>query len=154
MTDNPSETTGSDAIFTFRSSGRRPGTWVALAVFAAALLGAWSLLDANGWIIAILAAFGLPAIYDLVANPPAGFTLTAKDVRWFSGGQHVTLPRRTIDHLRLDTRLDFSVRASLVLESGRKLRVPFEATPPHRTLEAAFEAENLRVKRFHFQLFQ
>ena len=42
-----------------------------------------------------------------------------------------------VDHIRLDTRLDFSVRASIVLPNGRKIRVPFEATPPHQAFEDA-----------------
>ena len=59
-----------------------------------------------------------------------------------------------IDHFRLDTRLDFSVRATVVLRSGRKIRLPFEATPPHQAFEDALTARGVTVKRFHFQLLQ
>ena len=57
-----------------------------------------------------------------------------------------------IDHMRFDTRLDFSVRVSAVLADRRKVRLPYEALPQHKRLEAACHAHGLRVERHHFSL--
>ena len=58
-----------------------------------------------------------------------------------------------IDYVRFDTRWDFSVRVSVVLNSGKKIRLPDESTPPHKVLEPVFEQAGFRVDRHHFTAF-
>lgn len=117
--------------------------WMALALAYFALQAAW-------WMVAFVGLFTLPALYDLVANPDAGFSLDEREMSWFSGKREATLHLSEIDHLRLDTRLDFSVRATAVLTTGHKVRLPFESTPPHAALEAACHAHGLPTRRHHF----
>lgn len=126
---------------------------ILIAVWAA-LLYLLIVLDAAPMIVAILAVFTLPALWDLVRNPLAGIDLSATHLRWFTGPRDAVIALSEIDHIRLDTRLDLSVRASIVLPSGRRIRMPFEATPPHQAFEDALTAQGVTVKRFHFQLLQ
>lgn len=140
--------------FTFARAGRSMAAMVVVGVVWAVLVAAWLWLDAAWWIVLGLGVFTLPALYDLALNPMAGLTLDDTELRWQSGARHVTLDLSEIDHMRLDTRLDFSVRATAMLRSGQKVRLPFEATPPHAAFETALEARGLRVKRYHFQLLQ
>jgi hypothetical protein len=122
------------------------GIWTALAaaivVFGAAL-----------WLMALLAFGTLPALWDLWRNPMAGLTLDDAVLRWFSGKRHAEVAFPEIDLVRFDTRLDFSVRATVILRTGRKLRLPFEATPPHLDFEAALVARGLKTERHHFSPF-
>lgn len=121
------------------------GIWTLLAL-------AWLLLDAAPLIIAGIAACTLPALYEYAAQPEARFTLDATHIRWHTPRSEADIALSGVDHLRLDTRLDLSVRLSVVLLSGRKLRVPVPATPPQPAVEAAAQAAGLAVKRHHFSL--
>ncbi|MDG1171038.1 MAG: hypothetical protein P8N14_17745 [Sulfitobacter sp.] len=140
--------------FTYRAQGRSlrgglvvGGIWLALA-------GLWLGLQANPWIMGFVALFTLPACWDLIRNPACGLTLNADQISWFSGRHHGQVALAQIDQVRLDTRLDMSVRTTLVLHSGAKIRLPFEATPPHRQFEDALNAKGLKTRRTHFQLMQ
>lgn len=111
-------------------------------------------LEAAPVVVAVLGVFTLPALWDLIRNPLAGVDLSATHLRWFTGPRDAVIALSEVDHIRLDTRLDFSVRASVVLPSGRKIRLPFESTPPHQAFEDALNLQGVTVKRFHFQLLQ
>ena len=140
--------------FTYRRAGRSTKGAVVVGAVWAVLAALWVFLDAAPWLVGILALCTLPALWDLIKNPSAGVTLTASRLRWFTGPRDARVALSEIDHVRLDTRLDFSVRATVVLRTGRKIRLPFEATPPHQPLEDALTARGVTVKRFHFQLLQ
>ena len=142
------------APYAYTRTARRLTAVLVVAAVLLTLLAAWFWLDAATWIVSGLALFTLPALYDLAVNPAAGLTLTHDTLSWHSGRRHAQVTLDEIDNLRLDTRLDFSVRASVVLRTGRKIRLPFEATPPHRAFETALEARGIKVMRFHFQLMQ
>jgi hypothetical protein len=118
------------------------------------LLAAWVLLDAAPLLIGILAACTAPLLWDLIRNPPAGLTLTQTHLAWHSGTRTAEIAIREIARVRLDTRLDFSVRATVVLKSGRALRIPFEATPRHHLFETALNAQDIPTERHHFSLRQ
>ena len=75
-------------------------------------------------ILAIVALFTLPALWDLTTNPIASLSLSPQALVWQRGKDKVTIPLDTIDHIRLDTRLDLSVRATVKLRSGQRLRIP------------------------------
>ncbi len=132
--------------------GRRPATLMVLLLIWAALLAAHTLLDAAPVIIAPLALFTLPALYDVVADPTAEFHLDSETLSWRAGRQQAQIAISEIDHLRLDTRLDLSVRLSVVRPSGHKIRVPYPATPPHRAVESAAIAAGIPLRRHHFTL--
>jgi len=140
--------------FSFRQSARRVSTAITVAAIWTALLAALVFLDAAWWIIAFLLAFTLPALWDLLRDTQSGLDLAPDRLSWFTGSRRADIPLEDIDHMRLDTRLDFSVRASAVLTSGRKIRLPFECTPPHQAFEDALSAHGLQVRRTHFQLRQ
>lgn len=140
--------------FTHHAQGRSRTTALVLLASWAGLLGLWLGLGAAGWIVLALGAFTLPALADLIRNPTAHLRLDDTTLRWSSGRRQLRLRLAEIDHIRLDTRLDLSVRATAVLVSGARLRLPFECTPPHHAFEAALTARGVAVKRFHFQLLQ
>lgn len=138
----------------FRRSARNRGTVITLGVIWVVLLAALLMLDAAWWIIAFLGAFTLPALWDLARDTQSGLDLSETDLSWFTGRRSAEIALEDIDHMRLDTRLDFSVRATAVLKTGRKVRLPFECTPPHQAFEDALSALGIQVRRTHFQLRQ
>ena len=132
--------------------GRSRTTLLVVAAIWATLVLAVLLVDAAPWLMGVIGAFTLPAVCDLASNPAAGFRLDDKGLHWFSGRREAEVGWHEIDHIRLDTRLDFSVRVSVVLHSGRKIRLPYESTPPDKALEASLTARGIRVERHHFSL--
>jgi hypothetical protein len=140
--------------FSFEQHARNRKTLLIVVGVWAALFAALVWLDAAPWIVVFLWAFTLPAVYDLIRNPKAGLHLDAHTLSWFSGRRAGEIDLSEIAHVRLDTRLDFSVRVTAVLVSGRKIRLPFECTPPHQAFEDALVARGVKTQRHHFQLLQ
>ncbi|MFK7838097.1 MAG: hypothetical protein AB8B60_17945 [Sulfitobacter sp.] len=140
--------------FTHHAQGRSRRTLIVVALIWLALLGLWLGVEANLWIVGFLALFTLPACWDLLTDPPSGLTLTDDTLSWFSGKRRAEVALEEIDHAHMNRRLDFSVKVTLVLKTGAKVRLPFEATPPDQDLEDAFAARDVRTKRTHFQLLQ
>lgn len=138
--------------FSYHHQGRNRATlWAVLALWGILILAIiW--VDAAPWLMGIIALFTVPALWDLYANPAAGMAFDDQQITWFSGKRHAELAWSEVDHVRLDTRLDFSVRATAVLVTGRKIRVPYEATPPHQVLEEALKRYNIQTQRHHFSL--
>jgi hypothetical protein len=142
------------ALYRFDRQGRSLGTLIALPLIWLALFAAWFFLKASPIIIGLVALCTLPALWDVIKNPSAGLTLGDGSLNWHSASRTAKASLSEIDHIRLDTRLDFSVRATLILKTGRKIRIPFEATPPHQTFETALNAHAIRTERHHFSLRQ
>jgi len=138
--------------YTYESQGRSTSTAAILAAIWAALLAAVLLLDAALWIMGALALATLPALFDLITNPVSTFTLDATHLRWTSGRQDAEIALREIDHLRFDTRLDMSVRLSVMRPSGVRIKVPYLATPPSAELESVAQQAGLKTQRHHFSL--
>ncbi len=139
--------------FDFTRHNRNPRTVTILICIYAALIGAVILIDAAWWLMAVLGLFTLPALWDLYADTSAGLSITEHKLEWFTGKRSADLDLDKIDHMRFDTRMDMSVRVTAVLHSGEKVRLPYEALPPHRRLETEFQNRDLRVIRHHFALF-
>ncbi|WP_187428724.1 hypothetical protein ROLI_011700 [Roseobacter fucihabitans] len=139
-------------VFSYHRNGRNTATiWAVLAVWGVLLLAIiW--VDAALWLMGIVAAFTLPALWDLWANPAAGLSFDDQGMTWFSAKRSASLRWSEVDHMRLDTRLDFSVRATAVLNTGQKIRLPYEATPPHQAFENALHAGGIKTQRHHFSL--
>ena len=142
------------APYSYTRQGRNKRTALVIIAIWTALVMAWVFLDMAPWIVVFLGAFTLPALWDHYANRLSGLTLDAERIAWFSGKRSGDVATDEIDLIRLDTRLDFSVRVTLVLTNGQKIRLPFEATPPHETLEKELNSRGLKTRRTHFQLFQ
>lgn len=138
--------------YSYISQGRRPATALIVVIVWGLVAAAYLLLDAAPVVLALIGAFTLPALYDLATNPRSTFTLDTTHLRWTSGRQKADIALSEIDHLRFDTRLDLSVRLSVVRPSGVKIRVPYPATPPHQQLEDLAQQAGLKTRRHHFSL--
>ncbi len=138
--------------YVYHSQGRRPATAFILIAIWAALVAAYQWLDAAPIILLLLGAFTLPALYDLVIDPRATFSLDDQHLRWSTLRQEAEIALSEIDHLRFDTRLDLSVRLTVVRPSGVKIRVPVPATPPQVLFEPIATEAGLKTVRHHFSL--
>ena len=136
--------------YRFVRHGRSRATLIAVGLAWVLCLVAALVFAAALWIVGLVLLFTLPALWDIWSGRTAGAEITARGLRWFSGRRSVDVARSEIDHVRLVTRPDLSVRAAVVLASGRKLRLPAEATPPHRAFVAALVAHGIRTERHHF----
>ena len=138
------------APFRFARAGRSRATTLTLAAAYLLIFAVWALLDAHPLILAALAVPTLPALADLWRNPQAVTCLDHDHLRWRDGRRQAEVALAEIDHLRMDTRLDLSVRTTVVLTSGERLRIPPAAQPPHRDFEQALTARRVAVRRHHF----
>ena len=87
-------------------------------------------LDAAWGILAVGALFVLPAIWDMVMDRVATMTVDDRSVQWKTAGQAGTVPLNDIVKVVLDTRLDQSIRMTLHLTDGARLRVPSDCVLP------------------------
>ena len=94
----------------------------------------------------------LPLLYDIVTNRTAGLRLDGQTLSWHLGPTRESLPLDSIDHIRFERRFDLSMRLTVVLRSGRRLRVPAPCLAPTQSLEEAFETANLRFEHHPFTL--
>ena len=134
-------------------TGRNRKTLTVLICIYALLVFLTVQFDAALWIMGIIAAFTLPALWDLYTNRSAGITLTNQHLKWHSGTRGSEIDLDDINKVRLDTRLDLSVKATIIPHEGRKIRLPYEATPPHKLLESELNARQIKTERHHFSLF-
>lgn len=141
------------APYTHHRDARSRGVTLVLALVYTALIGAVLWIDAAPWLMTLLALPTLPALYEQITNPAAGIELTAGGLRWFTGRRAGTLRLAEIGHMRFDTRWDLSVRVTAVLRSGKSVRLPWEALPPHRVFERELTARGIAVERHHFRVF-
>ena len=138
--------------YRFETSGRNAKTLITLlCVWGVIGLGVVA-IDASLWLAGLIFLCTIPALYDLLAGRRSGVSLSTAGLSWFAGKRTGDITWDKISHMRLDTRLDFSVRASAVLVSGRKERLPHEATPKADIFEAELTARDIKVERHHFSL--
>jgi hypothetical protein len=142
------------AHYTYQRRGRSTLAAVVVILIWLALTVGYIYLEASPWVLAILALFTLPAAVDFARDPESGLSLTQEALFWHTGARNGEIAFTEIDHVRMDTRLDFSVRITVYLATGRKIRLPFESTPPHEDFEKALKARDIATERFHFQLMQ
>ncbi|WP_299654135.1 hypothetical protein [uncultured Tateyamaria sp.] len=138
--------------YRYETTGRNRRTLVALGLVWGVIFLAIALLDASVILMALIALCTAPALYDLISGRRSGLVLGSDGLSWFAGRRTGEIAWNKIDHIRLDTRLDFSVRASAVLVSGRKVRIPLEATPPSEGFETTLTDRGITVRRHHFSL--
>lgn len=140
--------------YVFDRQGRSWGALLVVLAIWAALLAGWTWLDASPVVLGAVALFTLPALWDFWRNPRSGLRLGDGAIRWYSGRRQGHVDLCDLDRVRFDTRLDLSVRITLILTSGRKIRLPYEASPPHRAFEEALNRAGIRSERHHFTLSQ
>lgn len=138
--------------YAYETTGRNRATLITVSMVWVAVLVAIAVFDAALWLMALIVLFTAPALYDLISGRAAGVRVDGDGLHWFAGRRTGEIAWQRISHMRLDTRLDFSVRASAVLTSGRKVRLPLEATPPADVFEAELKDRGIKVERHHFSL--
>ncbi|WP_300031425.1 hypothetical protein [uncultured Roseobacter sp.] len=138
--------------FTYHRQGRSYTALITLVSIWSVLVVITLLLDAALWLVGLLALFTFPALLEFVRNPAAGLVMDASGIRWHTGRRSASVTLEEIEKVRLDTRLDFSVRVTLILTGGQRLRLPYEATPPHQAFETALHARGIKTERHHFSL--
>lgn len=136
--------------YTYRTVGRNWTTLITTVVVWGVLLVLILKVDMALWLAGIVFLFTLPAVYDLITARASGITLNAQQIAWYAGKQDGDIPKRLIDYIRLDTRLDLSVRCTLVLYSEQKIKIPFESCPKHQELENQLHAYGYKTRRQHF----
>ncbi len=139
--------------YRYTTQGRSPRTMLALAAAWIVLIGVYVILDASLWILGLLALTTVPAILDIWRNPVSGLTLDDQQLTWRTGRRSAQVGLEEIKALRLDRTWDFSIRASVVLQSGKKIRLPVEATPADTILEAELINRGISVERHPFSIF-
>ena len=137
--------------FRFERAGRSARTAAALGAVAA-LAVALAAIGAHPGILAATAILALPLAIDLWRAPTASLTLTDEALEWRQGAASASVPLAAIERVRLDTRLDLSVRATVETGQARPPRVPPPCMPPHKALEAALRDRGVEVRRRHFTL--
>ncbi len=138
--------------YAFETTGRNRATLIAVLAVWAVLALAVLWLEAAPWLMALFALATVPALIDLITGRASGLRLDEDGLHWFSGRRTGEIAWPRVSHIRLDTRLDFSIRASAVLNTGRKVRLPLEATPPSDLFEEALTSRGIKVERHHFSL--
>ncbi|TMV07944.1 hypothetical protein FGK63_10865 [Ruegeria sediminis] len=139
--------------YRFVRHNRAPRTVAILIAVYAALASLIILFDAAWWLVALLALATLPALWDVFTDTSAGLSIEDGELRWFTGKRSGRLALGEIEHMRFDTRWDLSVRVSACLDSGKRVRLPDEALPPHRQFEQVLSDCGLNVIRHHFRVF-
>ena len=139
--------------FVFTRAGRSLHTALILIAIYATLLSAIATIDAAWWLMTLLALLTIPALADLIRNPSAGIRLTPNQITWHTGARIASLGPDEIDHMRFDTRFDLSVRVTACLINAKRIRLPDESLPAHKTLEAELTARGITVERHHFTVF-
>lgn len=118
------------------------------------VLGALVLaIDFSPRIAGFMALFSLPILWEILANPKTMLRLNADSLEWGSAANPKSLKLDQIERVRFDTRLDMSVRVTVITAEGRKTRLPPQVVPPHRSFEQALIARGVKTERRHFSLF-
>lgn len=138
--------------YTFTRSARSPRAVAWVALWWAILLAVYFALNASPVIVLVLAAISLPALYDIGAGSTSEFQITNAEIKWRSGRRGAHLPRGQLKSVRLDTRLDLSLRMTLITYQGTKVRLPYECVPPTDAITAALTAHDVAFERHHFTL--
>lgn len=138
--------------FSFTRAGRTQATGIVLAVVYVALVAALIFLSVTFWIIAGLFLFTVPAIWDLVKNPKSGMEITDAAISWEHGKNSATIQKPEIERIRVDLRLDRSVKLTLIMKTGRKIRVTQPSIPPLAQLEQALQDHGYAYQKNPFSL--
>lgn len=138
--------------YRFENRGRSRRAFVALLLIWGLLLALINTIALSPWIAAPIALFTLPAAWEFLTDPHSQLSLDDHHLTWTSTQTADQVPLSMIKTVRFDTRLDLSVRVTLQLADGRKLRLPHACTPPHRQFETELKSRAITTERHHFSL--
>ena len=136
--------------FRFERRARSARSLLLVAAALLALLALVTVVGAAWWVAGAFALLTLPALVEALRDARTTLCLDAEGLSWASGRRRRRVPLDRIAEVRLSTTLDFSQRASLVLDSGERLRIPPECLPPGRALDAALAARAIPHRRSLF----
>jgi len=142
----------SEAPYRFTRSARAARSVILTAVWLMLCLQAYVIFEAHPGIVGVLAVFALPSLYEIAVGATSVLEVDDREVRWHSGHRSGAMPRGTLKSVRLDTRLDFSLRLTLQTHQGGKLRLPYECVPPAAELTQALTRHDIPFERHHFAL--
>ncbi len=134
------------------SRGRSTTALIVLTSIYVTLAALIAFISLSPWIALVLALFTLPALWEFATDPLSNFTLTKHNMSWSTPTVNDELATALILRVRFDTRLDLSVKVTVLLKDGRKLRLPHACTPPHMELEEALKSLGIATERHHFSL--
>ena len=124
-------------------------TWLGVSLVFWLFLG---LVSAH-WLLII--AFAIPPAltgWELWTNPVGRLALDSKTLSFGNGRQTREIALADIKRVRLIRRMDLSSLVTIVLQDGRKLRLPANCTPSGDRLEAELTARDVKVDRILFSL--
>jgi hypothetical protein len=136
--------------FRFERSAREPRALALLGTAAAALVFLVVVVGAAWWVTGGLALLALPAALDALRGARATLAIDDRTLSWSSGRRGQDIPLDRLAEVQLATTLDFSQRASLLLSTGQRLRIPPECLPPGRALDAALARRGISYRRSLF----
>jgi virulence-associated protein VagC len=135
--------------YRYESQGRTPKSIAALAGMLLVIAGL-EFIGTVWWIVVLVALISLPAALDVLLNVRSSLDLDDERLFWKNRSQEVTIPLFEIEKVRFDGRMDLSTRVTIVLRDGRKLRLPYDALPPHKELESELQSRDVRTERNAF----
>ena len=140
------------APFQHHVQSRKAGAIALLIAIYAALIGAIVAIDAAPWLMGALAVPTLPALADIWTNRRAGLCLDDHTLSWYSGRTDGEVTLKRIAKVRFERRFDFSIRVSVLLTDGKRLRLPYEALPKGNALAGALERRGVAIERNPFSI--
>ena len=135
--------------YRYESQGRTPKSIAALVGMLLVIAGL-EFIGTVWWIVTLVALISLPAALDVLLNVRSSLDLDDERLFWKNRSQEVTIPLFEIEKVRFDGRIDLSTRVTIVLRDGRKLRLPYDALPPHKELESELQSRDVRTERNAF----
>lgn len=138
--------------FIFERHGRSKGTAFVLLIVYAAFAWLWLVLSVAPVIMALCILVTVPALFDLLINPKSGLRLDQENLSWHHGRRNVSIPRHNIQRIHISLRMDRSIKLTVELESGKKIRVTQPSIPPLAILEEALGQQNLPYQKHPFAL--
>jgi hypothetical protein len=112
---------------------------------------AWLVFSVAWGIAAILLAFTLPALWDVIRDNRAWVEVWPNRIVWASalrGGD-----RSDIDHVRIDRRFDGGMKITLVHVGGAHTRLPPDIAPPVDVFQTALKDAGIVAQRHPFSPF-
>ena len=138
--------------YVFIRAARSPRAVAMVVLWWLVLILLYLALNASPIIVLGLAFISLPALFDIGAGTTSELRITGSEVAWRSGRRGAQLPRGQLKSVRLDTRLDLSLRMTLLTYQGGKVRLPYECVPVASVIEAALKEQGIPYERHHFTL--
>lgn len=136
----------------YEASARGPRAVLMLVLWWGILIIGLLAIDLNPWIAGVLGALSIPALIELARGTTAWLEVTPGGIGWGSGRRTGFVARNEIDRVRLDTRLDFSLRMTIISVGMARVRLPYECVPRAKTLTKVLDAQGYKHEHHHFAL--